>query len=35
MCAAPPKGGNAHADKAGYGHMAATIYAVLPASIAK
>jgi len=35
MCAAPPKGGNAHANKKGYGHMAATIYAVLPASIAR
>jgi len=34
MCAAPPKGGNAHANKKGYGHIAATIYAVLPARIA-
>ena len=32
MCAAPPKSGNAHANKKGYGQMAATIYAVLPAS---
>ena len=35
MCAAPPKGGNAHANKKGYGHIAATIYALLPASIAR
>jgi lysophospholipase L1-like esterase len=35
MCAAPPKGGNAHANKKGYGHIAATIYAVLPASLAR
>ena len=34
MCAAPPKGGNAHANKKGYGHIAATIYGVLPAGIA-
>lgn len=34
MCAAPPKGGNAHANKKGYGQIAATIYAVLPASVA-
>ena len=35
MCAAPPKGGNAHANKKGYGHIAATIYAVLPANLAR
>lgn len=35
MCAAPPKGGNAHANKKGYGQIAATIYAVLPASLAR
>lgn len=34
MCAAPPKGGNAHANKKGYGHIAASIYAALPASLA-
>ncbi len=35
MCAAPPEGGDEHANKEGYGAIAAAIYAVLPASIAK
>jgi len=35
MCAAPPEGGDDHANKEGYGAIAAAIYAVLPASIAK
>jgi lysophospholipase L1-like esterase len=34
MCAAKPKAWNAHANRKGYGHIAAAIYAVLPASIA-
>jgi lysophospholipase L1-like esterase len=35
MCAAPPEGGDEHANKSGYGAIAAAIYAVLPASITR
>jgi lysophospholipase L1-like esterase len=31
MCAAPPEGGDDHANNEGYGAIAAAIYAVLPA----
>ena len=34
MCAAPPEGGDDHANQEGYGAIAAAIYAVLPASMA-